>query len=320
MQQRKLDLGPFIHWERGENYPFSACMAKLMACLGGDPSLYTYGFFAGISGDDFVFAYGDNRAFNDCVSVCENVTAFCARVFGRLSLDYTILTSDSDRDALLGKIRDFLDRGIPVLVKSANHEAELGANFNLVSGYEGDVLTEEVGDPNWSHSYTLGELPAAYIFIDSLPQMDDLARVYRESVLQLPSLMRATAENDVTFGSAGLRRWADDIEGGRYDKYLTEAFEPWGNWSIYICNIATNARHGWDFLAKAYAANPDLPNILHLIALLDRNERDAWQPLEQLGMGFGIQPDVFADPEKKKTAAGILRNLAAYHEMMENLF
>ncbi len=58
----------------GEYYPFSACMRKLMACLGGDPSLYTYEFFAGISGDDFVFAYGDNRAFNDCVSVYEDVT------------------------------------------------------------------------------------------------------------------------------------------------------------------------------------------------------------------------------------------------------
>ncbi len=320
MKQNKLDLGQFIWWDHGENYPFSACMRKLMESLGGDTNLYTYGFFAGIAGDDFVFAYGDNRAFNDCVSVCEDVTTFCARVFGRIGLAYTLLTSDSDKETLLAKIQDFIDRGIPVLVKSQNDEEALGANYNLVSGYEGDTLTEEVGDPQWNHSYRLGEITATYIFIDTLPKIDNLAQVYREAILQLPSLMKGKAENGVTFGSAGLRRWADDIEGGRYDKYLTEEFESWGNWCIYICNIATNARHGWDFLARAYVHNPDMPNILTLIALLDRNERDAWHPLEGIGMGFGIQPAYFADEEKKAEAVRLIRALAVWHEEMEKLF
>lgn len=42
MSIHKLELGQFIHWDWGQNYPFSACMAKLMECLGGDTSLYSY--------------------------------------------------------------------------------------------------------------------------------------------------------------------------------------------------------------------------------------------------------------------------------------
>ncbi len=319
MTQNKLELSQFIWWDHGENYPFSACMRKLMECLGGDANLYTYGFFAGISGDDFVFAYGDNKVFNDCVSVCENVNTFCARVFGRIGLDYTILTSDSDRESLLAKIRDYIDRGIPVLVKSRNDKDEMGANFDLVTGYDEDTVTEVCGDPNYTRSYKLGSISAAYIFIDSLPKIDDLAQVYRESILQLPSLMKGTAENGVTYGSAGLRRWADDIEGGRYDKYLTEEFESWGNWCIYICNIATNGGHGWDFLARAYVHNPDLFGALRLLALLDRNN-DIWHALEAIGMGFGIKPEYFADEEKKAEAVRLIRALAVWHEEMEKLF
>lgn len=37
-----LELGQFIHWDWGQNYPFSACMAKLMEYLDGDTSLYSY--------------------------------------------------------------------------------------------------------------------------------------------------------------------------------------------------------------------------------------------------------------------------------------
>ncbi len=40
MRQNMLDLGKFIGWERGQNYPFSACMSKVLECLGGDPDFF----------------------------------------------------------------------------------------------------------------------------------------------------------------------------------------------------------------------------------------------------------------------------------------
>ncbi len=33
MVQNAMELGTFIHWVHGENYPFSACMKKLMEIL-----------------------------------------------------------------------------------------------------------------------------------------------------------------------------------------------------------------------------------------------------------------------------------------------
>ncbi len=320
--KKKLELSQFIHWDWGENYPFSACMMKLMECLGGDTKLYTYGFFAGISGDDFVFAYGNNGQYNDCVSVCSDVHTFCKRVFGLIGLDYTILPWDSDRETLLKKLQEFIDRGIPVLSKGA--EVNM-TNFNLVCGYEDDIFTEWCGamwdgEPQYSQPVKLGEDKRYYIFIDTLPKIDDLAAVYRESMLQLPALMRTETPDGVTFGSAGLNRFANDIENGRYDKLVAEEFDSWRDWSIYICNIATNAAHGWDFLARAYVHNPDMPSALRMIALLHRNERDVWNPLEGMGMGIDLNSANFADAEKKAEAVRLIRKLAQWHEEIENMF
>lgn len=99
----------------------------------------------------------------------------------------------------------------------------------------------------------------------------NLSRVYRESILQLPMLMSSQAEPGVTFGAAAYRNWANDLLGGRYDGLTPETFRSWEDWCVYICSLATNVGHGWDFFARAYVHNPDLPNILRLIALLDRN-------------------------------------------------
>ncbi len=320
MKQNKLELGQFIQWEMGQNYPFSACMSKLMECLGGDSALYSYDFFAGISGDDFVFAYGNNGRLNDCVSVCEETETFLRRTLGRIGLDYTLLPSTGDANALLEKIRDFIDRGIPVLVKGEEGTYE-HSNYDLIFAYDGDTLTKTNGDPQqYTYTFPIGEARDSYIFIDTLPQRHDLAAIYRESLLQLPSLLTARNAHGVLFGAAGLRKWADDIETGRYDGLAEADFDFWRDWSVYVCNIATNARHSWDFLAKAYLHNPDLPGILRLLALLDRNQRDCWMPLEEMGFGLGIQMQCFADAEKKQRAAQLIRDLAAWHEEMAKLF
>ncbi len=319
MKQNQLDLGQFICWEHGQNYPFSACMSRLIKCLGGNSDFFSYDFFAGVSGDDFVFAYGNNGRLNDCVSVCEDVNTFIDRVCRRIGLDYTLISSDEDQDHLLPKIHTFIDRGIPVLVKD-DAGTYNQSNFDLVCAYNGDTLTKVCGDPKYSYSYKLNEAPASYIFIDSLPRIPDLAKVYRESILQLPTLMAAESRHGILFGAAAYRKWADDIESGRYDHLSSASFDSWRDWCIYVCNIATNARHGWDFIAKAYAHNPDMPNILHLIAILDRNERDCWRPLENMGFGFGIQPEYFADEVKKTKAAQLIRNLANWNDEMMKLF
>ncbi len=107
-------------------------MAKLMECLGGDTALYTYNFFAGLAGDDFVMCYGDNKKFNDCVSVCADTEAFLTRVCGMIGLEYRFVKRAdwlADTELYYGFVKQFIDRGIPVLCsgvgENSNYNAEL---------------------------------------------------------------------------------------------------------------------------------------------------------------------------------------------------
>lgn len=321
MISNKLIMEPFICWEHGENYPFSACMKKLMECLNGDLSFYTYDFFAGLSGDDFVMCYGNNGRFNDCVSVCEDTKSFLDRTFGRIGLQFEYLPVEQwrkDPDNLKRKVREFIDRGVPVLVKSEGADA----NYSLLFEYNenGDVFSVSCGDPAYNKVCQLPEENINFIFIDNLPVIRDIRAVYRESILQIPVLMRSSTKNGVTFGADAYRKWADDLEKGRYAQYTSESFDQWRDWCIYVCNLATNARHGWDFIAKAYVSNTDIPNILHLIRLLDRNE-DIWRnELEKNGVGFNVTLENLQDATKCKVAAMAIRKLAKANDEIIQLF
>lgn len=317
----KLELSRFIQWDHGENYPFSACMAKLMELLGGDARLYTYGFFAGLSGDDFVMCYGNNGRCNDCVSVCENTGTFLARTFGRIGLSYRYFPSaewKKDPGALWEELCAFLDRGIPVLTVGEGAKA----NYDLVFAYDrpARIFQTTCGDPVYDQAIPLEGAEAGFVFLDALPAVRDLAAVYRESILQIPALMQGRTENGAVFGANAYRSWADDLENGRYDGCTEENFDKWQDWCVYVCNLATNARHGWDFIAKAYWHNQDLPNILHLIALLDRSERDVWYGLEAAGCGFNVTPENLQNPEKRAKAAALLRQAAGFSDEICRLF
>ena len=130
--------------------------------------------------------------------------------------------------------------------------------------------------------------------------------------------MQSKTEAGVVFGASAYQSWAEDMENGRYDKCTKESFESWRDWCIYVCNLATNARHGWDFIAKAYINNPDMPNILHLIALLERNT-DLWNELEAKGYGFNITLENLQNGEKRADAAETIRKIIPVNQSIMKL-
>ncbi len=138
MSKHKLNLGQFIRWDRGENYPFNACMGELERILHSPyQNRLDYGFFAGVSGDDFVMCYGNNGGFNDCVSVVYDCEPFLARVFGLIGQDYTLVKNadvTGNPDQTFARIRDSIDCGIPVLAKGP---ADNG-NYSLIVSYDDD--------------------------------------------------------------------------------------------------------------------------------------------------------------------------------------
>ncbi len=308
MTQNKLELGKFIHWDWGENYPFSACMMKIMECLGGDPTVYSYDFFAGISGDDFVMCYGNNDDFNDCVSVCTPAAPFLARVFGLIGLPYQHVKKEewqADFDKYYAKIRDFIDRGIPVLTKGQGNDG----NYDLLISYHdnGQGHLSCGDDENYGEDMPIISMDVDLIFIDHLPENTDMAAIYRAAVLQLPALMQAPATDTGTaFGAEAYRRWIMDIKEGRYNNYTKETFSEWHHWHIYICNLATNGGHGQNFLKTAYDYHPDMAYIPSLIALFHENDK-IWADLEACGGGFNATLESLQKEETQKKIIDILQ-------------
>lgn len=321
MSTNKLNLGQFIHWDWGQNYPFNACMAKLMECLGGDASLYTYDFFAGLCGDDFVMCYGDNGKYNDCVSVCSDNEVFLARVCGMIGLEYRFVRYDewrADTERYYALVKQFIDRGIPVLC------AGVGSNFNydLLTSYDDETTVCHLScgdDVQYGRDIPFGEIECDFVFIECLPKIGDLTAVYRNAVMQIPALMTAKPTKDgVFFGADAYRRWAEDIIGGRYDACTAETFDSWAHWCIYICNLATNGGHGEGFLRRAYERNPDMTFIPELISLFHENDR-VWSELEVLGGGFGCSVETLHDKEKRAVIADVILKLAETNEKIVRL-
>ncbi len=313
MSKHKLNLGQFIRWDWGENYPFNACMGELERILNSPyQNRLDYGFFAGVSGDDFVMCYGNNGGVNDCVSVVCDCEPFLARVFGLIGQDYTLVKNadvTGNPDQTFARIRDSIDCGIPVLAKGP---ADNG-NYSLIVSYDDDssVCDFSCGDEvNYPCAKPLGDAGCDLIFIETLPEMPPEKEIYRTAVLQIPDLMTADpTERGVYFDASAYRRWAEDILDGRYDSYTGEGLSSWTDWCIYVCNLATNSRHGQAFLSRAQELNPDLTFIPELICLFDENTA-VWNELESIGAGFNVTPTALKNPVVREQTAAALERLA----------
>lgn len=321
MGKGMLELGQFIHWDWGQNYPFGACIAKLMETLGGDTSLYTYEFFAGLAGDDFVMCYSDNENYNDCVSVCSDTEVFLSRVFGMIGLKYRLVKRanwTADAELYYSFVKQFIDRGIPVLCVGVGENT----NYDLLTSYDDEVGKCHLScgdDVNYGRDIMFREMGCDLIFIEHLPQIDNLAAIYRDAVMQIPALMQAEPTvNGVAFGAEAYRRWAADTKGGRYDRYTAETFKGWEHWCIYICNLATNGSHGESFLRHALELNPDMTFLPEVIALLHENEK-VWNELEALGGGFNCTLETLHDTKKRAAIADVILKLAETNEKIVKL-
>ena len=321
MSANKLELGQFIHWDWGQNYPFGACMAKLMECLGGDISLYTYEFFAGLAGDDFVMCYGDNGKYNDCVSVCSDNEAFLAGVCGMIGLEYQLVRHDvwmAETNKYYNAVRRYIDRGIPVLCAGIGKNG----NYDLLISYDDETEKCHLScgdDVQYGSDIPFSEIECDLIFIEHLPMITDIKAIYRNAVMQIPTRMTSDVTLDgVHFGADAYRKWAADIRDGRYDRYTAETFESWEHWCIYLCNLATNGGHGESFLRRALELNPDMTFIPELIGLFHENDK-VWNELESLGGGFNCTIETLHDKEKRAAIADVILRLAGTNEKIVRL-
>jgi len=330
-EKNKIEnLYQFIHWDWGQNYPFNGCMAFTLECLGEDKDVYDYWFFAGVGGDNFTMCYGDNGFLNDCRSVCIDGFDFIEYVLGEIGYGYNYVTGEqinADKDKYVGMAMDYIDKGIPVLVKGAFGEGEYpwDANFTVLYSYSdfGGKLMATVGSGRDYPTYTIDttkEITDDWIFMGERINDPPLAQVYRNAVMKIPYWLTMPKDsNGVTFGAEAFRDWADDIENGRYDGLTSETFKQWDDYTIFVCNLATNSGGCQGFFQKAQELNPDL-TFLSDVREQYRRTSDLWNELEAVGGGFNITAETLQNTEKRGIIADKIREFADCMDEVVNIY
>ncbi len=314
------NLHPLVTYHYGQNYLFNGCMAYLMECLGENKDQLNYDFFAGISGDHFTQVYGRYYPMHcNCVSVVVPKRPFFDKIFGLCGYAYTYVTSGEirrNRERYLRLVMAEIDWGVPVLSKQAFDHGFDDGNYRIICGYEDNgrtllYLEEDHTEPVKWNAEDGGD--EDWIWAGPKQRAICLEEVYRKSIEAIPELLTMPEVNRCTFGPQAFRDWAADIERGRYDGLTSEEFNAWRDYTIYVCNLATNSGGCQGFLEKAQTLLPDLTFLSGVRDCYSRTG-ELWNELETLGGGFNIVLEVLQDPVRRKKIAEKLREFAVCME------
>jgi hypothetical protein len=326
-------IRPLITMHYGENYWFNGCARYVMECLGEKD--YDYGFFAGLTGDNFAQVYSFDRFRGDGVTdyflsdrrdtnFIEDIFAEC----GYASTFVPIKQPVNNQSMYIRTLMAYIDKGIPVICNHRGKDPNVKWGWAVIVGYEdyGKTLlyiTSELKEPEHITPDALFPDPDnlipgqensnGWIFIGEKRKEVELAELYRKRILTLPQLLTTKTEG-YCFGAEAFRSWASDIENGKFDGMKIEEFDPWYMYTVYVCNLATNSSCCHGFLEKALQLNPDLTFIKEIHRLYDRmrkmwNEQNG-EDLESIGGGFNITLDTLQNKNRRSRIAAKLREFA----------
>lgn len=323
--------------EYGENYWFDGCARYIMECL-NEPD-FDYDFFAGLTGDVFAqyYPYGNFRGegvsgymlyekpttylreTEDCFELCEGSSGFIELIFkecGYSSKFVPINILRKNKEIYKKNLMSYINNNIPVIAW------DFGEPYiRVLVGYEdyGDILLYITGNSDRPEQISLEKSlnnnieNAGWIFIGSKIKKPSLAQIYRERIRTLPKLLN-TDTPKFCFGAGAFRAWADDIEKGKFDNVKPEEFDPWSNYTSYICGIATNASCCHTFLDRAIKLNPDMGFLIEVGKLYSRCKEiwndDGGNDLEAIGGGFNVKLKALQDKRQRKNISLRLRELA----------
>lgn len=320
---------PVIHRlvtdEYGENYWFNGCAGYVMECLGEKD--YDYWFFAGVTGDLFTQQYCSKRYSGDALSGFEMDRApkqFVRETFAKCGYEAVFVSRqelEQDTEGYLHQLMAYLDRGIPVIA--------WGQMVGVYVGYEeqGRTLLYISGNSDRPERLTLGEAlqktagwaggaggQGGWIFVGDKKESPSLAGIYRRAVADIPRHFAVRADT-FFFGPEAFRAWAGDIENGRFDGMSAAEFDLWGDYTNYVCVLATNGSCSSGFFERAKALNPDM-GWLDKVENLYRQTGRMWnddkgRDLEAIGGGFQVTLEILQDKGKRAEIAEVIRRCGA---------
>lgn len=322
------DIRGIINGDEGKNYAFDDCMAFLMERLGENPKL-DYWTFTWITGDGLTQVYNRNQSI-----LCEYcVSGYFARqehidyVFDAIGYGYTYVTAEqinADKEKYIQKVMDYIDKDIPVLVKTTMADTPVDADVRthcLFVGYEeeGNTLLFISDYDNIFKYDTTDIIKQDWIFVGEKKRVIAFEDIILNSVRKMQYWLTLSEKNGKFFGAAAFRAWADDIENDRY-KHETDL---WANYGVYFCNMATNSwANNISDAPHASLINKFVQMHLQFTVMKDKIAEQyfkigngdgaggIWKDLENLGGGFNVNHEALRDKEKRTKIADKIREAA----------
>lgn len=320
----------------GENYWFNGAARYVMECLGERE--YDYWLFAGLTGDVLAQVFSRDGFRGDGATdyrlsdpAHHNFAEEAFRACGYEAQYVAEAELKRHLDAYIQRLMDSIDQGVPVI--------RFHYSWGVIVGYEGYGKrflwrTDDHEQPEMVDAEQLFALPEnfteeaavrshwGWLFVGEKFREVPIKQVYRQAVNAMPALF-STDTGAYCFGSAAFRAWADEVEsGGKFAGMRPEQFDQWADYTIYVCNMATNAACSWCFLDKALEWNPDLAFLREIRAIYKERMEALWKDgqghdLEAVGGGFNIELTTLQDAARRAQIAGILREFAAEAEKIE---
>lgn len=258
MNTKMIPHIPKVFFNRGgENYHFNSGVRYVMDCI-GEMKLADYSLIGGITGDILIQFYSLKGFKGDSASDYYLGLSNFPSVFDKLG--YTAQTISvrqlqGEKEKTIQIITASIDKGVPLILYH-------GGPPGVIVGYEGDgntllYLRENMIEPEQlilDEKYLNNENldTKGWVVPGNKVREVSLKQIYREAIMQLPKLL--TIQNDeYVFGAEAFRRWADDIESGKFDHINIDFF----SYEVYVLNLATNSGGSQEFLEKAQELNPD---------------------------------------------------------------
>jgi hypothetical protein len=320
------DIRVILDGMKGHNYALPDCLAFIWECLNENPEL---GFwkFAAITGDTVSQVYNrkPTTSCEYCVSGYLAGAEHIAYIFNTIGYGHTYVIAEQinkDKKTCLRKVTEQIDRGLPVLVKTSmadvpGWESDVGTHC-LIVGYDDDgktllVLVEGNTPIKYDAS---GTIKMDWIFVGEKRREVTLEEIYLNTIKKMAYWLALPERDGMFFGAAAFRAWADDIENGRYED---ENVDLWGNYGVYVCNLATSGGEPTFLFHKLAKTNPQYIDYIELgekiQSLLPAETPTGgktldWIRLDDLSDGMNVTREVMRDKDRRSKIAAVLRERA----------
>ena len=190
----------------GQNYWFNGCMDYLMECT-GENSDFDYWFFSGVTGDSFTQIYSKNPYYSTLCLTDKLLADVISKAFDACGYTYEHISNIDyhNRETYYTRIRESIDREIPVIVKmKITGSGELDS-YGVICGYDDESFYYLIGEDTQPTLYP--ERFFQLIFLGERKERMTIAETYRHTIMEIPAMLTRPETKEFSFGRQAFTNW-----------------------------------------------------------------------------------------------------------------